>query len=297
MRQTDNQLLISVLVPVYNTAKYLHKCLFSILNQSYTNLEIICINDGSSDNSLDIIKEFAASDGRIRIIDKANSGYGASMNCALAQARGHYIGIVESDDFIAPEMYQELYSLSLDGNVDIIKGNFYDYYVNESGQAIPQENGERKNIASSKRPFTLSDIPDFSFGHPSIWSAIYKKSLLDDYNTRFKEVKGGGWVDNPFFYETLVHAKSIMWTQKPLYYYLKSNPNSSSNMHKNAKLPFERMHENLDVMEKNGFRDAPSIKAAYARAIQYMMGVYNDYDCNQDSETICLLAKKTNGTI
>lgn len=283
--------LISVLVPIYNMASYLHKCLFSIVNQTYKNLEIICINDGSTDDSLEIIKEFAGLDQRIKIINKANSGYGNSMNCGLEAATGDYIGIVESDDFIAPGMYAELVNLSQNGTVDIIKCNFYDYFLDAPRQAVAIVNRERKHIESSKKPFTFRDNPDFSFGHPSVWSAIYKRSLIEDNKIRFREVKGGGWVDNPFFYETLVNAKSIMWTQKPLYYYLKTNPSSSSNFQTNARLPFERMHENLDVLERYNYRDGATLKASYARALQYMTGVYKDFDCNQDPKTICDLSE------
>lgn len=292
MQQTGYKPLISVLVPIYNTAQYLHKCLYSILNQSYANLEVICINDGSTDHSLDIIKNFKASDDRIKIVNKPNSGYGASMNLGLTQACGHYIGIVESDDFIAPDMYEKLYSLSFNGTVDIVKGNFFDYYIGDPGHATIYVNREREKIESSVKPFTLAEIPDFSFGHPSIWSAIYKNSMINTHSIRFKEVNGGGWVDNPFFHETIIHAKSIMWTREPLYYYLKSNPTSSSNLQKNAQLPFDRMHDNLDVLDRNMCKDASILKCAYARALQYMTGVYRDFDCNQYPEVICELSQK-----
>ena len=94
-----NRPLITILVPCYNVEKYVDECLSSIQKQTYDNLEVLCINDGSTDNTLNILRKYEASDNRFHIINKSNSGYGASMNIGLNKASGDYIGIVESDDF------------------------------------------------------------------------------------------------------------------------------------------------------------------------------------------------------
>ena len=96
---------LSVIIPVYNVEQYLGECLESVIKQTLKDIEIICVNDGSTDNSLEIIKKFARKDERIKIIDKPNSGYGDSMNKGLETETGEYIGIVESDDFIEPDMF------------------------------------------------------------------------------------------------------------------------------------------------------------------------------------------------
>jgi glycosyltransferase involved in cell wall biosynthesis len=109
----DNEMIkVSILVPICNVEKFLGKCLCSIVNQTLTDIEIICINDGSKDQSLEIIKKFVKDDQRIVVIDKPNSGYGDSMNKGMGIAKGEYIGIVESDDFINANMFDELYSLA-----------------------------------------------------------------------------------------------------------------------------------------------------------------------------------------
>ena len=99
---------VSILVPCYNVEKYIHQCMDSIISQTLKDIEIICINDGSKDNTLSILKEYADKDKRIVIIDKSNSGYGDSMNQGLKKANGEYIGIVESDDFVEPNMFETL---------------------------------------------------------------------------------------------------------------------------------------------------------------------------------------------
>ena len=109
MSHTQNhQPLVSLVVPIYNVQDYLEQCLASIQSQSYTNLEIICLNDGSTDSSLALLEAYAARDGRLVIIDKANEGYGKTCNRGIAAAHGTWVGIVEPDDYLEPTMVQEL---------------------------------------------------------------------------------------------------------------------------------------------------------------------------------------------
>ena len=283
---------ISVLVPIYNTEKYLKKCLDSIAGQTLKDIEVICVNDGSTDNSLAVAEEFAEKDPRFKVINKENTGYGNTMNIALEKASGEYIGIVESDDFAASDMFEYLYSLSRSGTIDLVKGNFYDYYEDYNKPPRAYENKERNMIPDSMVPFILSENAQIQFGHPSVWSAVYRRKFINDNNIRFKEEKGGGWVDNPFFYETLCKAKSIIWTKRPLYYYRKSNPNSSSNLQIDPTVPFDRMNDNLDILEENGYNDLPNKRCAYARAIMYANGAVKDFDYDKSCGIIDECAKK-----
>lgn len=98
--------LISVIVPVYNTAPYLRQCLDSICNQTYQNLEVICVNDGSTDNSAEILEEYAAKDSRIIVITQTNAGPSVARNVAIEQAKGEWIASVDSDDWIEPDTYE-----------------------------------------------------------------------------------------------------------------------------------------------------------------------------------------------
>ncbi len=100
---------VTVIVPVYNNESYIRECLGSIMKQTMKELEILVVNDGSTDGTLDIIQELVEKDSRIIIYDMQNSGYGKAVNLGISHAQGEYIGIVESDDYIAPEMYEELY--------------------------------------------------------------------------------------------------------------------------------------------------------------------------------------------
>ena len=281
---------ISVLMPIYNQEKYIDKCLRSVCAQTLKDLEIIVINDGSTDRSMEIVNAIAETDDRIVIIDKTNSGYGDSVNRGLDRARGEYVGIVETDDFIAENMYETLYSLSRNGSIDLVKGNFYDYYADTDGSEKALVSHERDTVPENT-PANVRFSPQILWGHPSVWSAIYKRSLLEENHIRFLEAKGGGWVDNPFFFDALFHAKEYVWTKTPLYYYRKTNANASSKTFPNPVLPFERMTDNLDVAEKNHFTDTETLRFLYARALMYMTGAKKECDYDRNFEKIDLHAK------
>ena len=120
---------VSIVVPIYNVEKYLRECLDSIVNQTLKDIEIICVNDGSTDSCPQILEEFSKKDNRIKVINKANSGYGASMNIGLAAATGEYIGIVESDDFVKTNMFEDLYNLAKENDADVVKSDWFYYWT------------------------------------------------------------------------------------------------------------------------------------------------------------------------
>ena len=124
-RKQRQGIAVSVLTPVYNVERYLPECLDSLRAQTLRNIEFICINDGSTDGSLEILKRYAELDDRFVIIDKPNSGYGASMNRGLDAARGEYIGIVESDDVASPDMFKKLYRFASCHRCDLVKSNYF----------------------------------------------------------------------------------------------------------------------------------------------------------------------------
>ncbi len=213
---------VSILVPICNVEKYLAQCLDSLVNQTLREIEIICINDGSTDNSLSIIKEFAAKDKRIVIIDKPNSGYGDSMNQGLSIAKGEYIGIVESDDFADATMFEKLYNLTNNGSVDIVRSNYYRYW-DTKGDAESFE----VEIRQYEKVITLSDEPSLLLISPAIWSAIYRKDFLLKNDIRFLTTPGASYQDTSFFIKTLFKAQKIVYTKDKFLHYRQDNASSS----------------------------------------------------------------------
>lgn len=213
---------ISVLVPICNAEKYLRKCLDSLVNQTMPDIEIVCINDGSTDSSLSIIKDFAANDNRIVIIDKPNSGYGDSMNQGLLIAKGEYIGIVESDDFADCVMFEKLYQLTDNGSVDIVRSNFYNYW-DTKGDADFYE----ADFLCYNKVINLSDEPRLLLLPPAIWSALYRKDFLLENGIRFLPTPGASYQDTSFFVKTLCKAKRFIYTKEKFLHYRQDNPSSS----------------------------------------------------------------------
>ncbi len=214
---------VSILVPIYNVEKYLAECLESIINQTLKDIEIICINDGSKDNSLQIIEEYARKDSRIKIIDKPNSGYGDSMNRGLELASGKYIGIVESDDVASNDMFESLYSLAITNDVDLVKSDFY-YYYSKKNQARHAGRISKKNVG---RVFSVKDDTSVLSIVPSIWSGIYKREFLNENNIKFLPTPGASYQDTSFAFKTFIVARKMVFTNKAYLYYRQDNENSS----------------------------------------------------------------------
>ena len=216
---------VSVLVPVYNVEEYLEQCLKSIINQTLKDIEIICINDGSKDNSLNILKEYSKLDSRIKLIDKENSGYGDSMNQALEIAQGKYIAIVESDDFVEKEIFENLYNLAEENDCDIVKSDWYDYFT--------ATNSSYKNtkVAQKKCNEVLSPLnnPEILSIQPSLWSAIYKRDLIEKNNIRFLPSPGASYQDTSFTFKVFALAKRVYLTDRAYMYYRQDNAASSIN--------------------------------------------------------------------
>ena len=218
---------ISIIVPVYNVEEYLSECLESILNQTLQDIEILCINDGSIDSSLSILEMYAQKDARVKIFSKPNSGYGHTMNIGLDNASGEYIGIVESDDYVPPEMYEELYKQAKQNDLDFIKADFY-RFTTENGKLDLEYNAlaNGKDEYYNKVLDPAENIEIFKF-IMNTWSGIYKRDFIEEYHIRHNETPGASFQDNGFFFQTFCQASRIMFVNKPYYMNRRDNPNSS----------------------------------------------------------------------
>lgn len=215
---------VSVLVPIYNVETFLPECLDSLVKQTLKEIEIICINDGSTDDSPEIIKKYAKADERIKIIDKKNSGYGDSMNQGLKKAIGEYIGIVESDDFIDLDAFEKMYKLAKKYDLDVVKTNFYEYVtkkkrdVAKSNMFLPDEENVVLDTREHRHVF---------YEQPSIWSAIYKREFLVENDIKFLPSPGASYQDAGFNFKVWAAAKRVMMLNRAFLHYRQDNPNSS----------------------------------------------------------------------
>lgn len=267
---------VSIVIPVYNVEKYLEECLNSVINQTFEDLEILCVNDGSTDNSLSILNEFALHDKRIRVLSKENGGYGQAVNVGIEYSTGDYIGLVEPDDYIAPEMFEKLYNLAVENDADIVKSSFYENLDSEYKKQISKI-GWCKNYELPDKVFKLEDCPIFLFFHPSVWSCLYKKSFLKSKKIKFVEAKGAGWSDNPFQVATLFLAERIVYTNEAYYYWRKRCINPSDDL-KDYLLPFVRSDEIHEFLNRQKNVTSEMLNCLSKREIAYMniaLGIKN----------------------
>ena len=292
MSHTQNhQPLVSLVVPIYNVADYLEQCLASIQSQSYTNLEIICLNDGSTDSSLALLEAYAARDGRIVIIDKENEGYGKTCNRGISAAHGTWVGIVEPDDYLEPTMVQELVDLIQanggEDQVDIARSAYWRVFGNQkngrAGVKAQVKNGagltERRipcaykgRVKPKHQPESIDQMAQLLLHHPAIWTALYRKEFLTQNNIIFKEVPGAGWVDNPFLIASHCCGARLVYTDSALYNYRENGyAEAATFAQRQPKIPLERWNDMMDVVDARNITSDVVLNALTLRGINYAL--------------------------
>lgn len=278
---------ISVLVPVYNAVPFLEQCLDSVRNQSFTDFEVICLNDGSTDDSLETLNRFAQQDKRFVVIDKENEGYGKTLNRGLTEARGEFVSIIEPDDFIEPTMFEDLYDFAQRAAnkgavLDVIKCSYWEYFDSTSDYNAPlvASPALRWMMPQSPIVFSLEENQNIICAHPSIWSAIYRRQFLSDNKIFFVEPQGAGWADNPFLYETMLLASKIGWLPGGYYYYRQTNTNASSLL-KDYRIPFDRLREIRAFLSRNNPPE-DILAAFYHRELDYINDIVHVFGFDEN---------------
>ena len=216
---------ISVLIPIYNVEKYLRPCLDSLLGQSFTDFEAICLNDGSTDSSSAIAHEYAAADRRFHVIDKTNSGYGATMNVGLAEAQGAYVAVLESDDFFYPDALESLPRAAVAHDAQAVKGNFTFYWT----EGDRDELHRMIETDMCDRVIDTREDTRIFYQKPSIWSGLYRRDFLERNDIRFLETPGASYQDTSFAFKVWASAERAAFLENPIVHYRQDNEASSVN--------------------------------------------------------------------
>ena len=257
----QNTALITVAIPVFNVESYLDQALCSLEAQTHADLQIICVNDGSTDGSLDIIRSHAECDARITVIDQPNAGYSAACNRALDAAHGDWFAIVEPDDWVLPDMYtsmlafaEKLSSTAPDGAAvlpDIVKTPYWRIVQPDTPAEMRLNCNYHGRIHPKTQPFRIGDAPQLLRYHPSIWSALYRTDFLLENGIRFADIPGAAWADNLFLFETMCQAKRIAYLDKAFYCYREESAEKTAALQRNKPLlPYERWQQEADILER-----------------------------------------------
>lgn len=238
--------LVSIILPVYNVEKYLDDCIKSLINQSYKNLEIIFIDDGSTDNSGKILDNYQKKDKRIKVYHKSNGGVSSAKNLGLKHSTGKYITFVDPDDYVTFEYVEYLLNLIKNNNADIAyTKNFFDNYNKK------QVDKESISIIDSHK--SLYDILTYQI-NVAVWNKIYRREFLFDNNIKFYEdiFMGEGFNFNVLAFSK---ANKIVTSNKKIYYYRRDNNTSATTKFKiekweNALFAIEKIKSNIHTNDK-----------------------------------------------
>ena len=225
MASDENSPLVSIVLPVYDSARYLDDSVGSLLRQTYKNLEIICVNDGSTDDSLEVLRSFADRDSRVRVVDKPNSGAADTRNVGMDHVTGEYLCFVDSDDFLEPYAIERLVGTAQREKTDVVLFDI-DVYDNATGEFLDHVAIFRDHVPA-RRKFTMPDIDNaYKYILGFTVNKLYRSSFLLGLGLRFPRI--GAHEDMPFTYIALSAARSIYYLDDVLYHYRRGREGSLS---------------------------------------------------------------------
>ena len=250
-------MFLSVVIPVFNAAPFLRECLDSLRAQTFADWEALCVDDGSTDDSAAILREYAERDPRFVVISKANSGYGATVNLGLARARGDYVAILEPDDALAsPDAYARLAELvARFPGIDVVKGD-YNFYRGKSGR---RERAFALRACPKGVPVNARGCGELFALPLSVWSAFYRADFLRAAAIRFNETPGASYQDNAFSFKVFAAAERVVLADFPVVDYRQDNAASSMKSREKVFCVADEMHE-LD----RWFAERPALRERFA---------------------------------
>ncbi|MCR5503218.1 MAG: glycosyltransferase [Lachnospiraceae bacterium] len=219
---------VSIILPSYNVTNYIEQCVKSVLDQTLQEIEILCVDAGSTDGTLEKLEKLADDNPKIRLIHSEKKSYGYQMNLGIREAKGEYIGIVETDDFVDPDMFEILYRRASKDNADMAKGVLYEVYATEDG-------GENEILSDYIPVRYMTDItfspdeqPDVHDWDGNIWNGIYRKEFLTNHEIWFQETPGASYQDIAFQQMVLNEANRVTFLHAHFYHYRKVRPGAST---------------------------------------------------------------------
>lgn len=220
-----NKPKISVVIPSLNSRPYIRECVESVMEQTLKEIEILCVDAGSADGTTEILQEYAKLDKRINIIHSDKQSYGYQINLGIKNAHGDYFAILEPDDYIVPEMYEELYKIAKDNEVEVLKADF---------EIFTGKNGERKfiyrKIANQDNQYNTILDPTVNFelfrNTKIPWSGLYDMGFIHQKSILLNESPGASFQDNGLWFQTFCQTHRLYYVNKSYYRLRGDNPNS-----------------------------------------------------------------------
>lgn len=304
---------ISIIVPVYNVEKYLKQCLDSIIHQTYNNIEIICVNDGSTDQSLDILKSYAYDD-RIKIVEKTNGGLSDARNAGLKHVTGEYIMFVDSDDWIDVETCEKSIEKMIQNDVDVVMWSYTREYGDKSLKKYIFDKDIYFDEEDTKYKIyrRLFGLYGEELAHPenadaiiTVWGKLYKSDLILNNKIQLVDVRLIGSCEDALFnIDVFKHVKSCYFMNEYLYHYRKSNETFTSNYRQNLKNQWDNLYSYMqNIITQNNleksFYDALNNRIALnmiGLGLNVLSSQKNIFSLTKDYKEI-LMSPKINNSI
>jgi Glycosyltransferases involved in cell wall biogenesis len=244
---------VTIVMPSLNVAPFIRECIDSVVAQTLEDIEILCIDAGSTDGTLEILQDYAASDSRIRIINSDKKSYGYQMNLGFCIAKGEYIGIVETDDYVESNMFEKLYEVAADNDADFVKSNFYLFADMPGTGRITLEHklyGSKTDEIISKRvsyaDYVKQTVPFDIF----MWNGIYRRDFVLKNNIRLNETPGAAYQDAGFRCQIAFLVQKGVFIPSLFYHYRRDNAGSSMYSPKRMQYNFQECHYMINWAER-----------------------------------------------
>lgn len=271
---TGMQVKVSIIMPSLNVKNYIEETVRSAMNQTLREIEMICIDAGSEDGTWEILSHLAETDERIILCHSDVKSYGYQVNMGIKMAKGTYVAVLETDDYVDPEMYERLYHLAVQMDCDYVKSDCFAYWT--------QENGER--FFFKKRTFFKEELYD-KVMEPKrysetatydwyLWPGIYKKEFLNRNNIWLSETLGAAFQDIGFIFQTNAYAKRALYIKEAYYRYCMDREGASSNSGKGLQYAYQEFDRLCRMMESSGIIDREIASALYCRMAKSMICCY-----------------------
>lgn len=281
-RSKENMPEITVIMPSLNVSAFIRESVSSVLAQSLQDMEILCIDAGSTDGTWEILKELEGTDTRLQVHHSDVKSYGYQVNLGISLAKGEYIAVVETDDYIDSGMYEALYQAAKEHNCDYVKSDYFFYWT--------QTNGERFFI--KKKMFQENSLYDHvvePIQYPQIfsedwylWNGIYKRTFILQNRIRFHETPGAAFQDIGFLHRTGICAKRAFYLKEPFYRYCIDREGSSSNSGKALEYAHQEFRKLVE--EEDDITDRDALRALYIRMARSFLYSYPELDWEDKDE-------------
>lgn len=283
---------VSIIMPMLNSIKYLHECMDSVVNQTLKDIEIIPVDAGSTDGTLEVLQEYAEHDKRIKVLQSDKKSMGHQYNLGITAAQGEYVGFVESDDYIVPEMYEILYRYAKKYEVDWVKSNYF-YFMDypQVGRQLMPVNDEK--FCSSHEVFEPRFMPRQYTREIFMWRGIYRTKFVKENNIVINETKGASFQDTGFVLQAFMYAEKALYIDDFLYCYRRDNQGSSSHQINTILFEINEVEYISQIIRNNPVLYDLFWNVNYKRALERFKSSYERIPPLQEcSEEIFLAVKR-----